>query len=112
MESAARGVASGEITRATRSVTLDGIDVNEGEFIGLANGRLCSADTGLLAVLAQTLETMELDGRELLSVYYGQEISETEAKTIVAEIETLYPDIEVELLCGGQPHYLYILGAE
>lgn len=112
MESAAKGVASGEITRATRSVTLDGIDVSEGEFIGLANGKLCSADPDLLAVLTQTLEAMDLDGRELLSVYYGQETSEADAKSTVAEIENRYPDIEVELLCGGQPHYLYILGAE
>jgi uncharacterized protein len=112
MESACADVASGEITRATRSVTLDGIDVNEGEFIGLSNGKLCSAGTELLDVLLQTLEKMELDGHELLSVYYGQDISELEAKTLVVEIESRYPDIEVELLCGGQPHYLYILGAE
>lgn len=112
MESACEDVASGEITRATRSVTLDGIDVNEGEIIGLANGKLCSADPDLLKVLNQTLETMALDERELLSIYYGQEVSEPEAKEIAAEVGSLYPDIEVELLCGGQPHYLYILGAE
>ena len=50
--------------------------------------------------------------RELVSVYYGREVTPAEAAAVVEQIENHYPDVEVELLAGGQPHYYYILGAE
>ena len=112
MAAACQEIASGEITIATRSVTLDGVTVQEGEFIGLADGRLCTAGNEMGQVLADTLRAMEVEDRELLSVYYGEDVSHEEAEHIVEEIEELYPDVEIELLAGGQPHYMYILGAE
>ncbi|MCA9964297.1 MAG: DAK2 domain-containing protein [Anaerolineales bacterium] len=112
MQTAAQQVATGEITRATRSVTLDGVVVNEGEVIGLVNGRLSSANLALTAVLDDVLAGMGLEDREIVSLYYGQDITEAEAEEVVAHIENAYPDVEIELLPGGQPHYFYILGAE
>lgn len=112
MERAAQQVATGEITRATRSVTLDGVVVNEGEVIGLVNGRLSSAHLELKTVLDDLLAGMGLDEREIVSLYYGQDVTEAEASEVAAHIEEAYPDVEVELLPGGQPHYFYILGAE
>ena len=53
-----------------------------------------------------------MEEREIVSVYYGADVTEQEAGDVVTQIESLYPDIEVELLPGGQPHYYYILGAE
>ena len=112
MEVASQEIASGEITIATRSVTLDGVQVEAGEVIGLADGRLCTSGQELHQVLVETLQAMGIEERELLSVYYGEDVALTDAETLVAEIKSLYPDIEVELLPGGQPHYFYILGAE
>ncbi|MDX1687571.1 MAG: DAK2 domain-containing protein [Candidatus Promineifilaceae bacterium] len=112
MTSASREIASGEITVATRSVTLDGVTVQEGEFIGLADGRLCTAGKEMGQVLADTLQAMEVEERELLSVYFGEDVSREEAESLVEEIGEQYPDVEIELLPGGQPHYMYILGAE
>lgn len=112
MQTAAQQVATGEITRATRSVTLDGVVVNEGEVIGLVNGRLCSAHLELETVLAEVLAGMAMEDREIVSLYYGQDVTQAEAQEVVATIEEAYPDVEVELLSGGQPHYFYILGAE
>lgn len=112
MEVASGEIASGEITIATRSVTLDGVTVEAGEVIGLADGRLCTSGSEMHQVLVDTLEAMAIDERELLSVYYGEDVTQAEAEAIVAAIEALYPEIEIELLPGGQPHYLYILGAE
>ncbi len=63
-------------------------------------------------VLADTLQAMDLGNRELLSVYFGEDVSQEEAEYLVEEIGDQYPDVEIELLSGGQPHYLYILGAE
>lgn len=112
MDEAGSLVSSGEITVASRSVTMDGVDVLEGQIIGLVDGRLCSAGADLDDVLARTLETMAVADRELVSVYYGEDVSEEEAEDLASRIEALYPHVEVELLPGGQPYYMYILGAE
>jgi DAK2 domain fusion protein YloV len=105
-------VASGEIAVATRSVTLDGVDVKEGQIIGVVNGRLCVAESDIEEVLQRVLEEMEMGDRELVSLYYGQDVTEEEAREVVEKIESLYPEVELELLSGGQPIYKYILGAE
>jgi DAK2 domain fusion protein YloV len=112
MYEAAQQIATGEITNATRSVTLDGVEVNEGEVICLVDGRLSASGDALDDVLVQMLQRMDMDEREIISVYSGAGVSEHEAKEVVARIESLYPDVEVELLSGDQPHYSYIIGAE
>lgn len=112
MQSACDQVSSGEITTATRTVSLDGVDVQVGNYIGLANGRLCAAGETMTDVVATTLQKMGVADCELLSVYYGQDISPAEAETFSEEIQALYPDLEIELVAGGQPYYFFILGAE
>jgi len=112
MQEALGFVATGEITRATRSVELDGVAVQEGEIIGLVNGRLCASGVELTATITKMLDGMEMEERELVSLYYGKDVTEEEAMAVADQIEALYPDAEVEVLPGGQPHYFYILGAE
>lgn len=112
MDEAAQQIATGEITLATRSVSLDGVEVSEGELIGLVDGRLCASGSELDSILSQMLESMGVADREIVSVYSGDGVHEDEAHHVVALIESLYPDVEVELLPGDQPHYFYILGAE
>ncbi|MCP4360088.1 MAG: DAK2 domain-containing protein [Chloroflexi bacterium] len=112
MQACATEVATGEITRATRSVTLDGVNVKDGEMIGVVDGRLCASGPNLENILAQVLAAMEMDDRELVSLYYGADVDVADANQIAAQIENSYPDVEVEILPGGQAHYFYILGAE
>lgn len=112
MAEAIHQIATGEITRATRSVTLDEVEVQEGEVIGLVNGRLCASGPELNDILPQVLEQMEMDDRELLSLYYGKDIQAKEAELVAEQISDLYPEVEIEVLPGGQAHYFYILGAE
>lgn len=112
MNTAVSEVATGEITRAVRSVTLDGVEVNEGEYIGLVNGRLCASGEDMSAVFAQMFTAMEMEDREILTLYYGQDVTPEDAEAVAAEINALYEDVEIELMAGGQPHYFYILGAE
>jgi dihydroxyacetone kinase-like predicted kinase len=112
MSAAFHHVTSGEITIATRSVTLDGVKVKKGETIGLVDGRLCTSGKEIDKVLLETLRAMAIEHRELLSVYYGQDVSRLEATRVLAHIEEHFPSVEVELLSGGQPHYMFILGAE
>ncbi len=112
MKTAVSEVATGEITRATRSVTLDGVEVNEGEYIGLVNGRLCASGEDLTAVFANVLAEMEMDEREILTLYYGSDVTKEQTQEVAAQINELYEDVEIEIMAGGQPHYFYILGAE
>lgn len=112
MKSAYAPVSSGEITTATRSVTLDGVAVEEGNYIGIVNGRLCVAGQALEEVWIATLQEMGVANFDLITVYYGQDVTPEAADIFVAGIKSRYTHIEVELVAGGQPHYYYILGAE
>ncbi len=112
MTEAAQTIATGELTRATRSVTLDGVEVEEGQIIGLVDGRLNSSGSQIEQVLVNVLDGMDMEEREIVSIYYGAEVSEQEAKAVASNIEALYQHVEVELLPGGQAHYFFILGAE
>lgn len=112
MSTAARQVATGELTKATRSVTLDGVEVKEGEIIGMVNGRLHASGPDIATVLTAVLQGMDMQEREIVTLYYGADITAAAAADMAADIESRFPDVEVEILPGGQPHYFYILGAE
>jgi uncharacterized protein len=112
MEMSYAYVATGEITRATRTVEIDGIKVEEGALLGLVDGRLCASGSEMDDILDKILASMEMEEREILSIYYGQDITAAEAQAFGQQIEERYPDVEIELLPGGQSHYFYILGAE
>ena len=112
MRAAADDVATGEITTAVRTVTLDGVAVEEGQLIGIVNGKLCASGSDLAPVLDQTLTTMQLNECEIVTIYYGVEVSAETAQHTATHIEQAYPDIETELIDGGQAHYDYILSAE
>lgn len=112
MFEAAQQISTGELTRATRSVTLNGVTVKEGEVIGLVDGTLAASGPDIDKILSQVLEKMEVEEREIISIYRGADTTDQEAEKVVFLIESLYPDLEIELLPGGQAHYCYILGAE
>ncbi len=112
MEEALTQVATGEITRATRTVVLNGVDVKEGQIIGVVDGQLCASGVEMSEVVSQVLDKLEMDEREIVTIYYGKDATEAEAESVQEQIESLYPDVEVELLAGGQSHYYFILGAE
>ncbi len=112
MERALALVHTGEMTRATRSVELDGVTVKEGSIIGLVDGRLCSSGTDERVVLDELLERLNVDECGLVTVYYGANATVEGATEVADHIRRRYPDVEVEVVAGGQAHYFYILGAE
>lgn len=112
MEQSLALVKTGEITLATRSVELDGVDVREGEIIGLVDGRLRSSGPDEDAVLDEVLEQMGVAECEIVTVYYGASVTIDQAAGLAERIRAGYPDVEVEVVEGGQAHYFYILGAE
>lgn len=112
MESSLSLVKTGEITRATRTVDLDGVAVKEGSIIGLVEGSLCVSGPDEDAVLDDILERMEIAECDILTIYFGADVTMDHAAEMASRIAERYPDVEVEVVEGGQAHYYYILGAE
>jgi DAK2 domain fusion protein YloV len=112
MEQAREAIETGEVTRASRSVEINGVAAREGEFIGMHNGDLAAADASAAAVLLALLRRMRADDHELITLYHGQDVPPDEARAMAHHIAQIYPDLEVQVHDGGQPHYHYILSAE
>jgi len=112
MEAAAASVQTGEVTWAIRDVQINGLQVREGQVIGLLNGVLEVAGDDENAVIEGLLRRMDAGAKELITVYYGEDVSTAEAEAMVARIRRAYPEQEIELVSGGQPYYRYILSAE
>jgi len=112
MESAIKEIESGEITTAVRDVEIDGISVKEGEIISLHNGKLVASNNNLRDGCLIFLEIAKAEEFELLTMFYGENTTPEKAQEMVEMIEGKYPDLEVELQYGGQPHYQFILSIE
>ncbi len=105
-------VESGELTRATRTVKLNGVNVTEGQVIGIHNGDLVIAADSIEQGLMDLLEQMKTDDFEQITLFYGNGLTDAEAEGYVEKIRERYPDHEVECHYGGQPHYYFSLSVE
>lgn len=112
MEQAAAAVQTAEVTWAIRDATLNGIRVREGQVIGLLNGVLEVAGEDEGQVIEELVRRMLVQEPELITIYYGEGVSEEEAGQMLDRIRRICPEQEVELVYGGQPYYRYILSAE
>jgi dihydroxyacetone kinase-like predicted kinase len=112
MATAIDDVQTGEITTATRDVEIDGVTVKEGHIIGLLNGKLIVAAHSLEEACFDLLEKVGMDDYELITMFYGNNISLKQVEEVAEAIEKKYPDHEVEIQEGGQPHYQFIFSIE
>jgi dihydroxyacetone kinase-like predicted kinase len=110
MQRAQEHVASGEVTRASRDVELDGVPVRKGAWLGLADGRAVSSGDDFDLVVDAVVAAL-LDGeRELLTILTGDDAPD--AEELRARLAGAHPEVEVEVHEGGQPHYPLLLSAE
>ncbi|HEX5808379.1 MAG TPA: DAK2 domain-containing protein [Anaerolineales bacterium] len=112
MTKALEHVRTGEITTATRSVEIDGVKVETGQVIALLDGKLVAAAVSVEEGCLEFLEKAGAADQELITLYYGQEMSHAEANRIADAIRKKYPGQEVEVQEGGQPHYQFIISVE
>ena len=112
MEQASKRVQTAEITQAVRTVQLDGINVTEGDIIGLVNNRLVMAGTDLPSVIHDTLTRMNVGQYEIVTLYSGAGVDATAANEMAQRIKEWFPAQEIEVVRGGQPYYDYIISAE
>jgi dihydroxyacetone kinase-like predicted kinase len=101
-----------EITQAVRTVQVNGLSVSEGQFIGLWNDDLRAAGDDPLSVVQTVFGQLEMDQYEILTVYYGDDASESDATAMCEALRAQYPGLEYEVLNGGQAHYHYIISVE
>ena len=100
------------ITRAVRDVELNGVSVQEGQTIGLINDDLATAGDDELEVVMETFAEAEVEDPELLTVFVGEHVTADEASKLETALGEAWPDAEIEMHNGGQPHYRYIISAE
>lgn len=112
MTQAMEHVRSGEITIATRSVELDGVKVEKGQVIALLDGKLVLAAPSLEEALLGLLEKVPATEYELITLFYGADLPHTEANRLADLVRQHYPQQEVELQEGNQPHYALLVSIE
>lgn len=105
-------VRCGEITYAVRDTQIGGTDIKEGDIMGLTGGSIASSGNDISDVAFNMIDSMADDESELISIYYGKDISEEQANALSERLSEKYPDCEVELNYGGQPIYYYIVSVE
>jgi uncharacterized protein len=112
MTTAMQQIQTAEVTTAVRDASVDQISVRAGQTIGLLDGDIITAGDQRDAVIDQLLDRMDLDQREIVTIYYGSTTSAADADALSKHIQERYGDLEVEVQEGGQPLYEYIISAE
>lgn len=112
MTRALQDVTAIEITTATRSVEIDGVAVETGQVIALIDGKLAVAAATVEEACLRALEAARAAEHELITLFYGQDLTAAEANRIADLVRAAYPNQEIELQDGGQPHYQFIISVE
>ncbi len=112
MSQAITEVDTGEITVATRSVKMNGVQVKKGDVIALLNGKLIYSATTIEEACLGLLAKANVSDRERITLFYGSDIQSIDVNKISDKIRSVYPNHEVEIHEGNQPHYQLIMSLE
>ena len=112
MNEALDEVETGEITTATRTVEIDGVQVEKGQVIALHNGKLVTSTNTIDEACEALLIAADTEDYERITLFYGEDIEQNRVNNIADKIRSIYPDHEIEVHEGGQPHYQLILSIE
>ena len=112
MEEAIGEIKTGQVTYAVRDTSVDGKEIKIDDIMGIDDGGIKAVGNDIADTTIALLEEMIDEDSELISVYYGQDITEEDAEELVERLEEQFPDCDVELQDGGQPIYYYVLSVE
>ena len=112
MSEAAEHVKTATVTYAIRDSEYNGIEIKQGDIIGLHNGQIEFSGTSVEDVALRTMKNVVTDDDELIAVYYGSDVTEADAEALAARLMEEYPDCDVEYHNGGQPLYYYLISVE
>jgi DAK2 domain fusion protein YloV len=110
MDEVAAGVATGAVTVASKAVSIDGLEIARGAYLGLADGEPVAGGTSFDTVADSVVERLLDEPRDVLTLITGEE--EPELGPLLARVAERHPDLELEVHPGGQPHYPLLIAAE
>ncbi|MEE0461192.1 DAK2 domain-containing protein [Blautia hydrogenotrophica] len=105
-------VKTGQITYAVRDTRLDEKDIHQGDMMGIGDKGILAVGKEVESVALDTISQLVDSDSEIISLYYGEETSEEQAKELAEKLEELYGDCDVEVNYGGQPIYYYVISVE
>ena len=112
MTEAASAVTTAQVTYAARNSEFDGFAISEGDYLALENGKLFGTDRSIDPLLSKLAEDAKSRGAEFVTIFYGEDVTEEDARKAEAVFTDTCPDAEVSVLSGGQPVYYYVISIE
>ena len=105
-------VKTGQVTYAVRDTSIEGVTIHEGDYMGIGDSGILSNGKDLESVVLEMTDKMVDDTSELISIYYGSDVSKGDAEAINQKLSDKYTDCDIEFQSGGQPIYYYIISVE
>lgn len=105
-------VKTGSVTYAVRDTEMDGIEIKEGNMLGLVEGKIKAVGEDYFEVAKEILESMIDEDSELITIFYGKDVDESKMEEFIAELEDKYDDFDVQCYKGDQPLYYFIMSVE
>lgn len=105
-------VRTGQITYAVRDTSINGKEIHQGDYMGIGDDGIVAVGKDLLKTVLETVAELAAEDTELLSIYYGEDITQEAAEALKEKVESRYPELDIELQDGGQPVYYYLISAE
>lgn len=105
-------VASGMVTHAVRNTTMNGFKLKVGDIIGLDNKRILAKSDDIETATISLIKALKSDDHEMITVYYGEGVTEDEANALVEKVSETFPECDVDVHYGGQPVYYYMVSLE
>ena len=112
MVEAIEGVSTGEVTYAVRDTVIDDVQIRQGDYMGIGDSGILTVGKSIEDVTSDMIDKISADEAELISIYFGSDITEQNANDFADRVRDNHPDCDVELQFGGQPIYYYIVSAE
>ena len=109
---AIKAVSTLQITYSIRDTQIDDIAIHEGDIMAVGDKKILAAGADKNSVILDGLDKLVNDDSELISIYYGSDSNEDEANELSDILSEKYPDCDIEVNCGGQPVYYYIISVE
>ncbi len=107
-----KNVKTGQVTYAVRDTMIDDKEIKEGDYMGIGDAGILAVGSDMAEITFEMISAMIDDDTELISIYYGEEVTEEDAEALKNRVEEAYSSCDVELQFGGQPIYYYIVSAE
>ena len=105
-------VKSGQVTHAVRTTNVNGFAIKEGDIIGLDDKKILAKGHNVDETVMKLLDKLKDDSHEVITLYYGEGVNESDAAALSEKVQEAFPDCDVDFHYGGQPVYYYLLSLE